>query len=106
MMTRNRKFLITGLIIALIIGVLSPFISSQNPDGLQKSTEQLNPNIKDPGYYHPPMADYKVPGFGDSPLAGILALVIGALIVFVFAYMVSLILKRRKPPETSKSDET
>ena len=34
---KNKNLLIGGLIIALIIGVLSPFIASTNPDGLEAS---------------------------------------------------------------------
>ena len=49
---KNKNLLIGGLIIALIIGVLSPFIASTNPDGLDASAEHLNPTIMDnPGYW-------------------------------------------------------
>jgi len=103
MKSQNRNLLIVGLIIALVIGILSPFISSSNPDGLQKSTEELNPNIKDPGYYNAPLADYKFPGLGNSPLAGIIALVIGALVVFALAYVISMVIKKNKSPETAEN---
>lgn len=103
MKSQNRNLLIVGLIIALVIGIMSPFISSSNPDGLQKSTEELNPNIKDPGYYNAPLAGYKFPGLGDNPLAGIIALIIGALVVFALAYVISIIIKKNKSHETSEN---
>ena len=96
MTPKNKKLLIGGLIIALIIGVLSPFIASNNPDGLDTSVEHLNPGVlNNPGYWHAPFADYSVPFLGNSPLAGIAALIIGVLIALGSVYIVMEILKRR-----------
>jgi cobalt/nickel transport protein len=96
MNSKNKNLLIGGLIIALIVGVLSPFIASTNPDGLEATAQHLNPNaMQNPGYYHAPFEDYKVPFLGNSPLAGIVALVIGVLIALGFVYIVSELLKRR-----------
>ena len=96
MNSKNKNLLIGGLIVAVIIGVLSPFIASTNPDGLDASAEHLNPAIMDnPGYWQAPFADYLVPQLGDGPLAGVAALILGVLIALGFAYVVSEILKRR-----------
>jgi cobalt/nickel transport protein len=96
MTSKNKSLLIGGLIIALILGVLSPFIASTNPDGLDASAEHLNPAIMDnPGYWHAPFDNYQVKLLGDGPLAGIAALVIGVLIALGFVYVVTEILKRR-----------
>ncbi len=93
---KNKNLIIGGLIIALILGVLSPFIASTNPDGLDASAEHLNPAIMDnPGYWQAPFADYQVPQLGDGPLAGIAALVLGVLIALGFVYVVTEVLKRR-----------
>lgn len=96
MTSKNKSLLIGGLIIALIIGVLSPFIASTNPDGLDASAEHLNPSIMDnPGYWHAPFNDYLIHQLGDGPLAGIAALILGVLIALGFVYIVTEILKRR-----------
>jgi len=96
MTSKNKSLLIGGLIIALILGVLSPFIASTNPDGLDASAEHLNPSaLVNPGYWHAPFDNYQVKFLGDGPLAGIAALVIGVLIALGFVYVVTEILKRR-----------
>ena len=96
MTPKNKNLLVGGLIIALILGVLSPFIASTNPDGLEASANALNPAaLNNPGYWHAPFDDYQVPQLGDGPLAGIAALIIGVLIALGFVYIVMAILKRR-----------
>ncbi len=97
-MNSSTKWLIAGgMIIALIIGVLSPFIASTNPDGLTATAEHLNPHVLiPPGYWHAPFADYTVKQFGNGPLAGVAALVIGVFMATGFAVLVTEIIKRRK----------
>ena len=93
---KNKNLLIGGLIIALIIGVLSPFIASTNPDGLEASANALNPAaLNNPGYWHAPFDNYQVPQLGDGPLAGIAALCIGVLIALGFVGVITLLLRRR-----------
>jgi cobalt/nickel transport protein len=93
---KNRNLLIGGLIVALIIGVMSPFIASNNPDGLDSSAQHLNPQaLNNPGYYHAPFENYKVPFLGNGPLAGVAALVIGVIVVLGIAYLLTELIKRR-----------
>jgi cobalt/nickel transport protein len=97
MSPRDRNVIIVGVIIALVISVLSPFIASKNPDGLDASADALNPSIVDSvTYYTPVMQDYTLPGMEDNPLAGIVALAIGTLITLALVYGVSEIIKKRK----------
>ena len=100
--TRNRNIIIAGLIIVVLVGVLSPFVASSNPDGLQKSIGQLNSNVQEHNYYAPPLADYNIPGFDNNPLGGVLALLLGISVTAVIAYIIARILKRRNPPEASE----
>ncbi|MGB7969867.1 MAG: PDGLE domain-containing protein [Methanobacterium sp.] len=96
MNTTERNLLIGGLIIALIIGVLSPFIASTQPDGLTASAMHLNPNVLvNPGYWHAPFDNYEIKQLGGGYLSGIVALVIGVFIALGFVYVVTEILKRR-----------
>ncbi len=100
MTPKEKNLLIGGLIIALIIGVLSPFIASTNPDGLDASAEHLNPAaLNNPGYWHAPFDEYLVPALGDGPLAGIAALIIGVFISLGFVGVVMLLLRRRNKSE-------
>ena len=104
MTPKNRNLLIGGLIIALIIGVLSPFIASTNPDGLDASAEHLNPGIMvNPGYWHAPFDDYQVPQLGDGPLAGIAALLIGVFIALGLVGVITLVIRRRDNTDNTES---
>ena len=98
--TKNRNILIAGMIIALVVGISSPFLASSNPDGLQKTAQQLNANIKDTLNYNAPFPDYSLPIVGDSPLGGVIVIGIGVLVILGLAYILAMILKRRNPPET------
>ena len=96
MKPKNKSLLIGGLIIALILSVLSPFIASTNPDGLDASAEHLNPTaLVNPGYWDAPFDNYQVTQLGDGPLSGMSALVIGVLIALGFVYIITEMLKRR-----------
>lgn len=96
---RDKTFIIGGLIVAIVIAVLSPFLASPNPDGLEKSAQNLA--VPDDGLgYQAPFQDYKVTVFGDSPLAEISALIIGILIALGLGYGVASILKRRKSTDS------
>ncbi len=76
---------------------MAPFIASSNPDGLEKSAEQLS-TTEESGAYQAPFADYVIPVLGDGPFSGIVALAIGVLIALGLGYGVSAVLKNRNPP--------
>lgn len=101
MRPKDRNLIIGAVIICLALAVLSPFIASSNPDGLEKSAEQIG-TTEESGTYQAPLADYTVPILGNGPYSGILALIIGVIIVLGLGYLLALIIKRRKPPELSK----
>lgn len=94
----DKKLVIVGLVICVIIAVLAPFIASPNPDGLEKSAEQVG-TAEESGIYESPFPDYIIPAFGENPYSGIVALIMGVLITLGLGYIVAEILKRRKPPE-------
>jgi cobalt/nickel transport protein len=96
---KDKTFIVGGIIVCLIIAVLSPFLASSNPDGLEKSAENLA--VPDDGLgYKAPFQDYYVAALGDGPLAEIVALAIGILIALGLGYAVAYIIKRRKPTES------
>ena len=101
MRPKDRNLIIVGVIICLMIAVLAPFIASSNPDGLEKSAQQIS-TTEEGGDYKAPFADYMIPIFGEGPLSGIVALIIGVLIALGIGYIAALILRRRNPPKSSK----
>lgn len=98
MKTQDRNLVIAGIVICIVIAGLAPFIASSNPDGLEKSAQQLNTK-EEANNYQAPFADYNFPLLGNGPYSGALAIVIGILIVLGLGYLVAYIFKRRKPPE-------
>jgi cobalt/nickel transport protein len=101
MKPKDRNLIIVGVIICMAIAVLAPFIASSNPDGLEKSAEQIS-TTEEGGIYTAPFSDYLIPVLGEGPLSGIVALIIGVLIALALGYIAALILRRRNPPEASK----
>jgi len=95
--SRNKKFLVVGIIIAIVIGILAPFLASTNPDGLESAAEKLNPGVLETApVVNSPMSDYIIPALGDDPLSGAIAIVLGVVIVFALALGIGFVLKRRR----------
>ncbi len=101
MKPKDRNLLIAGVVICMVIAILAPFIASTNPDGLEKSAQQIS-TTEESGNYHAPFADYTISILGDSPLAGIAALAIGVIIALGLGYIVAVILRRKNQTERSK----
>ena len=57
MSPKDKKLVLAGLAICIVIAVLAPFIASSNPDGLEKSAEDLS-TTQESGIYEAPMPDY------------------------------------------------
>ncbi|OEC86016.1 MULTISPECIES: PDGLE domain-containing protein [Methanobacterium] len=94
---KDKKFVMAGLAICIIIAVLSPFIASSNPDGLEKTAEDIS-TTQESNNYNAPMSDYMIPLLGeDNPYGGVLALIIGILITLAIAYVAAVLLRRKKP---------
>ena len=99
MSTRDKYLVIGGVIICLLIAVMSPFLASSDPDGLEKSAEDVGVTESD-ATYQAPFPDYSIVGLEKS--GEITALAIGIILTLVIAYLVALLLRRRNPPEISK----
>jgi len=101
MKAQDRNLVIAVVILCLVIGVLTPFIASPNPDGLEKSAEQLMPSGGETeGVITVPFPDYTIESLGK--LGEIIALAIGIFITLIIAYIIATVIKRRNPPEASK----
>ncbi|KZX15495.1 cobalt transport protein CbiN [Methanobrevibacter cuticularis] len=96
METRTKQFIIVGLVVAVVIAILAPFLASSNPDGLESTAEKiLNPGVSDEAVVQSPMPDYIIPALGEDPISGSIAIVIGVIIVFVGAYALAFFLRKR-----------
>ena len=98
MSTKDKYFVIGGLIICLVIAFMSPFLASPDPDGLEKSAEDVGVPEAEVSY-QAPFPDYSIEGL--EQIGEIAALVIGILVTLIIAYVVAMLLRRRNPPETS-----
>lgn len=98
---RTRTFLLTGLLVALLLGGVASYYASSNPDGLEHVAERTgfldtaDEHAADDG----PMADYAVKGVEDDRLAGGLAGVIGIGVTLLLAGGIGYAVRRRGPQE-------
>ncbi|MCL2115656.1 MAG: PDGLE domain-containing protein [Methanobrevibacter sp.] len=97
METKTKKFMIIGLVVAITIAILAPFLASSNPDGFESAAEKiLNPGIEEAELYESPMPDYIIPSLGEDPISGSVAIVIGVIVVFILAYGIGYLIKNKK----------
>ncbi|MDI6645081.1 MAG: PDGLE domain-containing protein [Methanobacteriaceae archaeon] len=82
MNTKNRNLIVGGLLIALVIAILAPFLASSNPDGLESTAESLEVPESEPAF-ESPLPDYAIPGMEDNPWGGVVALIIGTILVLL-----------------------
>jgi cobalt/nickel transport protein len=99
MNTRDKYFVIAGVIICLVIAVMSPFLASPDPDGLEKSAEDVGVGETEPAF-ESPFPDYSIEGL--DKVGEIAALALGIIITLIIAWLVAILLRRRNPPEVSK----
>ncbi len=96
MSPKNKKFLVGGIAIALVIAVLAPFMASSNPDGLDSTMEKVMQNPETEPAFESPLPDYTIPALGEeNPLGGVIALILGTLLILGIAYGLSIIIKKK-----------
>lgn len=100
MNSKDKNLIIAGIILCLAIAVISPFLASSAPDGLEKSAEQIMPNPETESVIESPMPDYTLKPLGKY--GEIVALAIGILLTLGVTYGIALLLKKRNPPEKSE----
>jgi cobalt/nickel transport protein len=97
MSPKNKKFLLGGIAIALVIAILAPFLASSNPDGLDSTAQKVMENPETEPAFESPFSDYTIPALGEeNPLGGVVALVLGTLLVLGIAYGLGIGLKKEK----------
>lgn len=82
-----------GLVIALVVAFFS-FIASGDPDGLERVAQDQGflGTALDPLYDLLP--DYTIPFIGDERISGIVAVIVGTLVVFGLALLIGQLVRR------------
>ena len=94
-MTSQRKLILTGILIAILIAASSAFIASGSPDGLERVAEEHGFLDRAAGAPYTALPDYTVPGLGDGAASRIAAGAIGVLVVAGIAIGAGALLRRR-----------
>jgi cobalt/nickel transport protein len=107
---KNIKFIIIGVLLALVIAIIAVFLASPDPDGLdstalivsaQKSltapAASENISVEAPGHftYDSPMPGYSLGGKWGST-GGIIAMITGTLLTFAAIIGLLWLLKKKK----------
>ncbi len=97
MAEKKKKIVIVVLfIVAIIVGFLISPLASGHPDGLEKVAELLG--FLDLGegavWESSPMPDYTI--FGDSTVSGMLAGLVGTIVLFGLGFGLGALLKKGK----------
>ena len=99
----NKKLIAVVVIICVALACLSPFIASSNPDGLEKSFEDAN--VSDEGIeavVESPFPDYTFEPLSQFGEIGVL--VLGAAIVAIIGFLVSIILKKKEDNDENEEE--
>ena len=96
----DKNLIVAALIICIAICVLSPYIASGDPDGLEKSAEDSGlaedfaiEEIK--GIPDAIFPDYAFADNPDNQVLQIVALVIGTIVTLVLGYAVAEVVRSR-----------
>ena len=93
---KTKQLLLVGIILAVSIAIISAFIASSDPDGLDATIEHILHDFEDDHLIESPMPDYIVPSIGETPISTSIAIIIGVIVTFGFAYGIGFLLKRKK----------
>jgi cobalt/nickel transport protein len=95
----NKKFFYLGVVVALLIAVLAPFLASPDPDGLESAAtsvvekSKLSELEKNGPVLSSPMPDYSIKGMGKS--GEIAAIVVGTLAVLAISFGFGKVFKKK-----------
>lgn len=90
---QNKALIIAALIICIAIAVLSPFIASGDPDGLEKSAEDASVSEDlATSFVESPFPDYSYEPLDKLGEVGVL--ILGVLITLILGYGIGYVLKK------------
>ena len=91
--TRSAGFVGAGLVVAVVVASMS-FLASPAPDGLERVATDNGFIGSALGPYFTVLPDYTIPFIGNSTVSGIVAVVLGTLLVFTIATVVGRVVRR------------
>jgi cobalt/nickel transport protein len=116
----NKTFLIIGIAVALLIGVVAVFMASGDPDGLESTAlmiqgqktltgatpadAEIHENTDGRFSYTAPLPDYSL-GERYGPLGGIVAIVVGTLLACGLIFGISKLLVARKKAKQAETNQ-
>jgi cobalt/nickel transport protein len=116
----NKTFIIAGVAIALLIGIVAVFMASGDPDGLESTAlvvqgqksltgdtppdAEIHENPDGKFSFASPMPDYSL-GEQFGPLGGIVAIVAGTLLAFGLIFGISKLLVARKKAKQAEANQ-
>jgi hypothetical protein len=94
-----KRFLLAGVLVALVLAGVVSFYASGRPDGLEKvaADKGMNANEHDHALKDSPLGDYGVTGVGNERLSGGLAGVIGVSVTLLVGGGLFWAVRRRSP---------
>jgi hypothetical protein len=99
--TKNRRFLLAGLALALLIAGVVSYYASRSPDGLTHVAQSTG--FLDSAQGHAtaggPVAGYETKGVNDARLSKGLAGLVGALVVLAVMAGLVFVVRRKNTPE-------
>jgi len=119
-MMDNRKFLVAGIIVALLIGVAAVFLASGDPDGLESTAlmvqgqksltgptppdAEIHEDTEGKFAFSSPMPDYSL-GEKLGPVGSVIAIIAGTLLAFGLVLGISKILIARKKAKQAEPNQ-
>lgn len=116
----NKTFIIAGIAVAILIGVIAVFLASGDPDGLESTAlmvqgqktltgatpadAEIHEDNTGKFMYDSPMPDYSL-GEKFGPLGGIIAIVAGTLLAFGAVLVISKLLVARKRAKATETNQ-
>ncbi|WP_408898615.1 PDGLE domain-containing protein [Nocardioides sp. R1-1] len=96
---RNRRFLLAGLLVALLLAGVGSYYASSHPDGLEYVADKTGflDTAEEPVDTGSPFADYGTKGVDDARLSGGIAGVAGVGLTLLIGGGLFWVLRRRDP---------
>jgi|WetSurMetagenome_2_1015567.scaffolds.fasta_scaffold22646_6 cobalt/nickel transport protein len=116
----NKTFIIAGIVVAILIGVVAVFFASGDPDGLESTAliiqgqktltggtpadAEIHEDTTGKFAYKAPMPDYSL-GEQLGPLGGVIAIIAGTLLAFGIVLGISKLLVARKKAQQTEVNQ-
>lgn len=116
----NKTFIIAGIVVAILIGIVAVFMASGDPDGLESTAlmiqgqktltggapadAEIHEDTVGKFSYESPMPDYSL-GETLGPLGGIIAIVAGTLLAFGIVLGISKMLVAIRKVKEAKANQ-